>query len=71
MADILEDISNSDLVKLRDIFKVNWPHNIHIYMFLNSCFNSKNKNSSDDIQVTSPKGNWRDGTFVAITTVSK
>lgn len=69
MTDILQKIDRCDLVKLRDIFKHNWPYAIQYYMFVDNWIKWLERKPGVGVEFYCPDGDFSDGTFVAIVTV--
>lgn len=68
--DILQDIKDEDLPKLRDMFKKNWPEYMDNYINIDNFIKWKKINSNTKVQIMCPEGRWDDGTYIVIASVS-
>lgn len=67
--DILIEISDDELPKLRDMYKSFWPHAMNVYYYIDNYINWKKRKVSN-IKFYCPEGRWDDGTIIAIEYVS-
>lgn len=70
-ADKLVEIPQYSLIKLRNMFKANWPKNITAYYLLENYMEWLEKvNNMKNLKIYSLNGDWRkDGTFVIIVSI--
>lgn len=67
-SDKLVEIPQYSLIKLRNMYKVNWPKNITAYYLIENYMEWLEKvNNMKNLHIYSLNGEWRkDGTFVII-----
>lgn len=70
-ADKLVEIPQYSLIKLRNMYKANWPKNITAYYLIENYMEWLEKvNNMKNLKIYSLNGEWRkDGTFVIIVSI--
>lgn len=69
--DKLVEVPQYSLIKLRNMFKANWPKNITAYYLIENYMEWLEKvNNMKNLKIYSLNGDWRkDGTFVIIVSI--
>lgn len=69
--DILQIIPDKGIIQLREKYKNAGPHTAYVYNFLNCVIKWKRLCPNKQFfTLMAPNGTWKDGTFIAVQSVS-